>query len=320
MSRALGVVTEIVGHFHRVALLLATAFTASRARFAQAFLVALLLAGTFPAQAQRYDRGLLWRVEGAGAQASHVFGTVHLSDPRVTKLPPEVARALDGARSFAMEVGIDPSNLLPLATRMVFMDGRDLPGAVGAELFQRAAALTGTLGLPEAAVRRFRPWALAMLLIVPPQKTEEVLDFVLASTARAQGKPVYELETLDEQIAVFEGLSDGNQAEFLRQAVDNYAQLPQMIERIVQAYLARDLAAMQRINEEKNKGGAETKQFDELFTRRLLDERNARMAERMQGQLKEGGAFVAVGALHLHGDRGVLAELARRGWRLTRVY
>jgi uncharacterized protein YbaP (TraB family) len=53
---------------------------------------------------------------------------------------------------------------------------------------------------------------------------------------------------------------------------------------------------------------------------RLLTERNVRMAARLQARLKEGGAFVAVGALHLHGESGVLAELERRGWKVTRVY
>jgi uncharacterized protein YbaP (TraB family) len=44
------------------------------------------------------------------------------------------------------------------------------------------------------------------------------------------------------------------------------------------------------------------------------------MADRMQARLNEGRAFVAVGALHLYGDRGVLALLERRGWSVTRVY
>jgi len=52
--------------------------------------------------AERYERGLLWRVEGAGAAASHVFGTVHLADPRVTRLPPAVARELEEARSLTL--------------------------------------------------------------------------------------------------------------------------------------------------------------------------------------------------------------------------
>ena len=53
--------------------------------------------------AERYEHGLLWRIEGTGAPASHVFGTVHLADPRVTSLPPAVARELDQARSLTLE-------------------------------------------------------------------------------------------------------------------------------------------------------------------------------------------------------------------------
>lgn len=60
--------------------------------------------------------------------------------------------------------------------------------------------------------------------------------------------------------------------------------------------------------------------MNDLFVERVVNERNTRMAERMQPRLKEGGTFIAVGALHLFGDRGVLSLLERRGWRVTRVY
>lgn len=269
--------------------------------------------------AQRYEQGLLWRIEGAGVAASHVFGTIHLEDPRAVNLPPVVARTLADSRSLMIELGLDPSNLLALAGRMLIQDGRDLPGIAGAELFARAAALTARLGLPEPALRLFKPWAAAVLLLVPQQNPENALDYVLARTAAAQGKIIHELETLDEQLAVFEGMAETEQVALLRQAVNNHERMPGLVKRILEAYLARDLAAMQRISEEGG-GDAEGRRFQVAFSRRLLEARNPRMAERMLAQLKEGNAFIAVGALHLFGSDGVLALLEKRGFRVTRVY
>ena len=294
--------------FHRAAALLATA------------LAALVLAWTPPAAAQRFESGLLWRIERGDAPPSHVFGTIHVSDPRVTRLPPPVSRALDASRSVTVEAVLDPSSMLALAKRMVFLDGRDLPGAVGAELYEKTAALTAAMGLPEQAVRLFRPWAIALVLSAPRQDPREILDFVIASTVRGQGKPVYELESLEEQAELFEGMPDGDQVAMLRRAVESYERMPSAIDRMIGLYLARDLAGMQRLVEEVAGGTADLKRLHETFSRRLLNERNVRMAERMQPRLQEGGAFVAVGALHLYGGSGVLAELERRGWRVTREY
>ena len=282
-------------------------------------LAAFVLIFALPASAQRFDRGLLWRVEGGGVPASHVFGTVHVADPRVTRLPQPVARAFAEARSLTVEVALDPSSLLSLSNRMLFLDGRDLSDAVGPDLYARAAALVGKMGVPDPAVRLFKPWALAILLSVPPQNPQEVLDIVLARTASERGKPVHELETLDEQVDIFDGMSDADQVQFLARAIAEYEQMPRLVGRMVETWLARDLAGMQRIGEEAA-GGPESRRLYETYSRRLISERNARMARRMQARLKEGGAFIAIGALHLQGETGVLAELERRGWRVTRVY
>ncbi|OGA21445.1 MAG: hypothetical protein A3I02_11710 [Betaproteobacteria bacterium RIFCSPLOWO2_02_FULL_67_26] len=295
----------------------------SRTRLAAALgLFALLsvVAAASLSAAERFEQGLLWRVEGKGAPASHVFGTIHLADPRVTSLPPAVASALDQARSLTLEAIFEPNSVLGLASRMVYSDGRDLPGVAGAELFTKAARLTAALGMPEPVLRAFKPWAVAMLLSVPPQNPAEVLDFVLARIALEQGKPVHDLESLEEQVSVFEGLPADDQLTLLRQAVDDYQRMPHLIGRVVEAYLKRDLAAIRRIGEESRGGGEEARRLREVFTRRLLHDRNIRMAERAEPRLNEGGAFIAVGALHLQGERGVLALIERRGWRVTRVY
>jgi uncharacterized protein YbaP (TraB family) len=270
--------------------------------------------------AERYERGLLWRIEGAGAPASHVFGTVHLSDPRVTRLPPAVARELDQARSLTLESGVGPADIVLLAERMIFDDGRDLPGVAGAELFTRAARLAAGQGLSEPMLRMFRPWAVAVLLSVPPQDPSGVLDLVLERRAAGQGKPIHQLESMEEQVAVLAGLSQEDQVALLKQAVNEHEHRAARIGRVIDAYLARDLAGLSRISEEGIGTGDKERRLAEVFTRRLLHERNGRMAARAEPRLKEGGAFIAVGALHLYGSGGVLALLESRGWRVTRIY
>ena len=272
-----------------------------------------------PAAAQRYDQGLLWRVE-APSGASHVFGTIHVDDPRVTALPPPVTRAFNESRSLIVELTMEPANVMALATRMVLQDGRDLPGIAGGELFGRAASLIGKHGLPEPVLRLFKPWAAAIFLMVPQHDPEKVLDIVLARMAAKQGKPVHELESISEQVDIFDGMTEADQVALLRHAVDNHDRMPKVTGRLIEAWLARDLAALWRIGQEGVGESEEARRLDRVFRGRLLTERNTRMAERLEPRLKEGSAFVAIGALHLYGNDGVLALLQRRGWRVSRVY
>jgi uncharacterized protein YbaP (TraB family) len=83
-------------------------------------------------------------------------------------------------------------------------------------------------------------------------------------------------------------------------------------------YLARDLAGMEVMWEESL---AELEpQTAALFRARLIDNRNKLMVKRMATRLKEGRSFIAVGALHLPGEKGVLRLLEKKGYTVTRVY
>ena len=270
--------------------------------------------------AATYAQGVLWKIEGAGAAPSHVFGTIHVADPRVIALPQAVRQTFDSAASFTMEVRFDAANVLQLANRMLYMDGRELPGVIGAALYEKVAALAPSLGLPPELLRRFKPWAVALLLIVPQQDAENILDNRLYQMAVQQKKDVHQLETVDEQVDAFEGMAETEQIALLRHAVENRERLPGRMRLMVDAYLRRDLAELLRISEEDEVSDPAMKRLNAAFMQRLLYERNVRMAERMEPQLKTGRAFVAVGALHLYGERGILARLASRGYRVSRVY
>jgi uncharacterized protein len=297
-------------------LLLAAALTLAPATYAQ----------TAPAresgarQQRTYAQGLLWKIESASGQTSHVFGTIHLSDARVLMLPAAVKQSFEGAGSFVMEVTLDPANLTQLAGRMIFTDGRDLPAVLGPALFEKVAATAPSTGLPSEALRYLKPWAVALILMMPQTDGDNVLDDRLYKMALEQKKGVHQLETVDEQVDMFDRMAESEQVTMLRNAVDNRERLPKLMERMVDTYLKRDLAALYRISEEDDGQDPALKRIRAVLMQRLLDERNVRMAERADVLLKNGRAFIAVGALHLYGERGVLALLENRGYRVTRVY
>ena len=266
-----------------------------------------------------YGQGLLWKIENASGQSGYFFGTIHVADPRVLALPAAVRASFDQVGSFAMEVALDTPNLSLLAQRMLLTDGRDLEQVVGPALYAKLAASAPSVGLPVQALRRLKPWAVALILLIPQQNGEAVLDDRLYRMAVEQQKAVHQLETIDEQVELFDSMREGEQVALLRHAIENRERLPKLIGQMVDTYLKRDLAGLYRISRADDDDPA-LRQMTDAFMQRLLDERNVRMAERADALLKKAPVFVAVGALHLYGERGVLALLASRGYKVTRVY
>ena len=274
-------------------------------------------AGAARETAVHYTKGLLWKIEFPGVAANYLFGTIHSDDARVTALPEPVARSLDASDRFVMEAVVDGEGLVRMAELMYFSDGRTLEQVIGKDLFQDSLKVMSARGLPTGGVEKQKPWAVMMALSMPPPKTGQYLDLVLQARATRLNKPVSGLETIAEQLAVFDGLSLADQTALLKDTVQTQADLVKEFEELHKAYLARDLAAIAALSE---KHKPEDARLYEAVTDRLLTQRNARMVERMRPILKQGGVFIAVGAAHLAGGTGLLYRLEKAGYRLTPVY
>ena len=265
-----------------------------------------------------FGKGLLWRIEAAGAAPSFLFGTFHTSDPRITDLPCPVQRAFDGAGSYTMEVILNGAGLVAMAEAMFFSDGKTLEDVLGSELYQEVVRILSNQDAAKArAIRHMKPWAVMMTFSGAPEGRGLFLDMALQLEATRRDKPTYGLETMQEQIAVFNGMSLDDQVVLLRDALQARHIQERAMEELTEAYLARDLAAIAGLNEKYKP--ADLRVHAELMER-LLVARNRNMAERMRARLQEGNAFVAVGALHLPGNTGLLRLLSDAGYRVTRVY
>jgi hypothetical protein len=156
-----------------------------------------------------------------------------------------------------------------------------------------------------------------MALSMPKSGGGLPLDFALQLEATKQGKPTHGLETIAEQMGAFDGLSLSDQVSLLAHTIANASELDDQINELLNTYLTRDLDALVAL-EVKHRPADDSAY--RAFMDRLLRQRNLRMLERMAPRLKEGNAFIAVGALHLPGEEGLLRLLRRAGYRVTPIY
>jgi uncharacterized protein YbaP (TraB family) len=265
-----------------------------------------------------YAQGLLWRVDRPGVPATYLFGTLHLDDERVTTLAPPVRRALTGARVLVVELVTDEAAVARFRSAQMTREPalRDALGPYYAEVSRALDAHD----VPRAKQAHLTPWAALLTLLQPTERQRIILDHVLIMDAQAAGKPVRALETADEQIEAFAGLSREAQLALLRDAAARQADVQAAVVPLREAYLRRDLAAIERINAEAMGEDPSLAREREELLARVLHARNARFVERIVPYVERGGAFIAFGALHLYGPTGVLAQLAARGYPLKRVW
>lgn len=265
---------------------------------------------------EHFSEGLLWRIGGAAEGSSYLFGTMHVEDPRVTDIPAPVMQAFEASESLTTEALLDMESLLQVGPELLLTDGSTLADLTGPELFGEITEALQSRGLLPQVAMLLKPWAVAVLLSQPRSQGGMFLDRRLYELALSSGKSVYGLETLGEQLKVFNAMSVADQIELLQETLAQINAIPEMIERLTQAYLDRDLAALADLAEEQFAlSGAHSRLKQDL----LLD-RNVRMIERMTPRLVEGDAFIAIGALHLAGPSGLLSLLLQQGYTLTPVY
>jgi uncharacterized protein YbaP (TraB family) len=270
------------------------------------------------AQRDARDRGFLWRITKQG-RSSYLFGTLHLGRMPWIFAGPRLRDALANTDTLALELDLtDPAVLHnPPAAATAPMA---LPDALRTRLARQIAEAC----VPEAAMQRLNPLMQAITLTVLAARWEGLdasfaQEIVLATTARVQQRPIVSLESAQAQLAV---LLPGDPAEAQHLLDQTLEQLEKgrarpLLRRLAEAW------ADGRIEEIENYAQwcecADTAR-ERAFLRRLNDERNAPMADRIDALHRDGKRIlVAVGALHMTGEQGLPRLMAARGYTVQRL-
>lgn len=266
------------------------------------------------------DRGVLWRVEHAG-RTSWLYGTVHVARPGWSVPGPTVMAALRASDSLALELNLqDPAVMQVLQKGLQSPpDAQPLPEDLAGRLTDQLRAAC----LP-AEIARLRPDAQVMTLLAGAGRRQGLdpaygIDFSLAGTAMALGKPVIGLETPERQLR--ELVSDDPQrvtasvTSGLRQLESGNA--GRMVTRIAQAWADGRLDLLESVPEWCDCVDSPAERAD---YERSIYGRNPGMAQAMAQQLRAGRSlFAAVGSLHMVGSIGLPALLQAEGFKVQRV-
>jgi uncharacterized protein YbaP (TraB family) len=287
------------------------------------FVVVVVVLGDGATAGERapYAVGRLWQVEKGTAAPSYVFGTFHIPDPRVERLPRRVEDLVATVDRLVLE--LHPDELGRASDLALLPPGETLERFVDGETLSALLEMGREAGLPPDAVLKLRPMMIASVVGIPPRMTRrlaaghEGVDLQLAKAASDRGIPIYALESLEEQIAALSAVEDGHEAEILRQAVAFRSHREEIYERMLEAYLSGDILAFLDITLETFRG--EDEALAEVFMDEILYRRNRLFVTRLSRHLADGNALIAIGAAHIPGRDGILDLLDADGYRITRL-
>jgi uncharacterized protein YbaP (TraB family) len=261
------------------------------------------------------DSAIYWALSRDGRPAGFLLGTIHSEDPRVLDFSESLLEQLGATDSFAMEMVPDLPTLNRLTEYMHYQDGTSLESRIGPERFARVRAALDSYRVPPDWIARMKVWAVMMTLSVPAPQTGLFMDFSLSLRAAGAGLKVFGLETLEQQLSFLEEMPMEQQLALLDQALDEFDRVGEVHDLMVESYLAGDLRGLEARAEEQLEGLAPRAR--QYFIDEGIVARNRRMLAAVLPRLAEGTVFIAVGALHLPGESGLIRGLRREGYELA---
>lgn len=290
--------------------------------------------------------GLLWKAEGAGGNTLYLLGSIHTDRSNLYPFHKQLRDIITSSELAAFELDFNSQEGIDeFAAMQIYSDGTTLKDHISAELYQEVVKVLGSLGMPEAQVAQFKPWALAnsftalSMLDETSSDNAMAIDLYVNSKAANAGIPVEGVETYAFQGSIFEDLSAEYQESYLASTLSMYqgtdgaedlsaeekaaveaalAEQNAMVDRWMDQWKARDT---QGFAKDYPKDDIQANSTDELNAK-LFEGRDPNMIAWADRYLKQEGShtgLMTVGAGHMIGRTGIVQGLKDLGYTVEAV-
>jgi uncharacterized protein len=279
--------------------------------------VGLALCGLLLGAAVHADSALhsLWELHGKH-NTVYLLGSIHVLRPSDYPLAPAVLDAYRNANAVLLEVNLDEIGSAQVQEEMltsaILPEGKTLPDVLGKQRYERADQLAHEIGVDLSMFAQFAPWFAAesisqLQLAQLGFQAESGVDMYFMERARSDGKSVAGLETVHDQISLFQNMSLDTQAEYLVSSLEQAHELPREIESMVHAWQRGDTQWFDK--QMRTELGR-----DPVLYQSLLSSRNRKWIPKIEALLNDDKNYlVIVGTGHLVGQGSVIDLLKKDG-------
>lgn len=261
-----------------------------------------------------YSQGtLLYSFSKKGKKPSYVFGTIHIKDDRAFHFNDSLFLKMNSCSALALELDLNPTLMLRASKALMTTEEKTLSSYFKStsdyeKFIAKAKEVTE---FPEDILKKFKPFAIVAMISQQTMKAnrDQTVDEFLYSYAKDNGKPVLGLETMEEQIAVTEGIP----AEDYMQFIGDLSKSETQFEELIGFYEKGDIESL--YNQFKKE------MYSEYWEKEFVIKRNQIMVKRIDSILStvHENVFVGIGAGHLGGPEGVLTLLKKQGYTVKPV-
>ena len=286
------------------------------ARFIRLLLISLLVLVTLAAKA---GGSFLWEAEKEGRRV-FLLGSIHMGKPDFYPMPEPIEAAYRQADQVAVEADIsDSDSMSSVRSKMLLPKSKPLSGLLSPVQNQQLEKVLAQFSLPRQNVEHMKPWFLAMTLSVLGMQTQGLVpqfgvDLHFLNRAKQDGKPIVELESVQNQFAILNSLTDEEAVAGLEATIGMLArnEMKSFIEGMVTAWQNGDSERMQALLEAGQLDSPALRSMNE----KLFVQRNRAMVEKIINLTGTGVPLVVVGAGHLVGQDSILSLLQARSFRV----
>jgi uncharacterized protein len=268
-----------------------------------------------------------WKVTGAEGGAVYLLGTIHVGRAEFYPLPAVIENSFKAADTLVTETDLtEPqgsSRLLKLLLEKgTYPRGDTVENHIGAETRAHLAHYVATSKELGSDYTHLKPWFLSIAIAIVEAKraglnTNDGIDRHFVDEAVTMKKPIGTLETSEFQLELMNSFSDELQDQLLLAALLDTEKKPEVIGQLLQAWKSGDA---ERLHETTTRYLRDYPVLKPLFEK-MFDQRNDAMTQKIEEFLKTPKTiFVAVGAGHLTGERGILAQLRAKNYEIEQLH